>query len=464
MYNKDSTLSNPQDILKARQNALQMLYAIEVEQAYTDVVLRRELQESQLDRRDRAFITECVYGTVRWQGRIDWLLSQACHRPLSSLTPWIRNALRLGVYQCLWMDRVPQRAAVHTTVELARHFGHRGVSGFVNGVLRTILRNYRTYTLPNEHEDPAAYLAILTSHPQWLVERWLQRYGQERTAALCQANNRVTGITLRTNTLRTTPEALAQRLRAEGLTQVIPSQVSAIGLCVQGTSRLDSLLSYQQGLFQVQDEGAMLVAPFGHARPQQQWLDACAAPGGKTTYLAQLMEGQGHIVACDIQRGRLRLLQANIRRLGFTNVSVVTADASQGIPFNRTFDGILVDAPCSGFGVLRRHPDIKWRKTAQDFQALQATQLALLHMLQQSLMPAGVLLYSVCSNEPEETHEVVKAFLAHHPSIRLESLDSEFPKQPLYPSPTAGTLDLTPEQWGTEGVFVARFRRQSLQQ
>lgn len=447
-------------VATARATALQILHTLETQQAYTDVVLRQMLRHSALDRRDRAFVTECVYGTVRWQGRIDWLLQHVCKRPLASLTPWVRNALRLGVYQCLWMERVPHRAAVHATVELARHFGHRGVAGFVNGVLRTLLRQHHTYALPDATTDPVAHLAIATSHPPWLIERWLQRYGWERTQAICTMNNRPGGITLRTNTLRIAPTALAQRLVHEGLRQVTLSQVVPDGLVVQGTDRLDALPSYQEGLFQVQDEGAMLVAPLCQVRPGQRVLDACAAPGGKTTHLAQLMRDTGCIIACDRQAGRLRLLRANVQRLGLTSIQSVVADGAAAVPFSGSFETILIDAPCSGLGVLRRHPDIKWRKTAADLAVLQTTQLALLHLQQKRLAVPGVLVYSVCSNEPEETHEVVQSFLAHHPHMGLDPIDRELPKRPLQPCTHPGMLDVTPEQWGTEGVFVARFRYQ----
>ena len=203
----------------------------------------------------------------------------------------------------------------------------------------------------------------------------------------------------------------------------------------------------------------MLVAPLCQARPGQRWLDVCAAPGGKTTHLAQLMLDTGQIVALDLQPGRVRLLRHNIRRLRLASVTALVADATCAPPVRGRCDGILIDAPCSGFGVLRRHPDIKWRKTAADLVALQAIQLQLLHVQQAWLAAHGVLVYSVCSNEPEETHQVVQRFLAEHPDMRLDAIDHELSTQLLGSAASAGTLDVTPDQWGTEGVFVARFRR-----
>jgi len=230
---------------------------------------------------------------------------------------------------------------------------------------------------------------------------------------------------------------------------------------VHGTDRLERLPSYQEGLFQVQDVGAMLVAPLCQVQAGQRVLDACAAPGGKTTHLAQLMGDTGHIVALDVRQGRLHLLQDNIRRLRFTHITPLVADATCPLPLQQRFERILVDAPCSGFGVLRRHPDIKWRKQSADLMALQTVQLALLCTLQAYLRPDGMLIYSVCSNEPEETCDVVSRFLAVSPHMRLEPLETAFLQQLPWPVTRADTLNITPEQYETEGVFVARFRWRS---
>lgn len=442
----------------ARQAALRILYDIDVRGAYTDVALRNTLRAHVLDRRDRAFVTECVFGVVRWRGRIDWLLGHVYRRPLHTLPPRILNLLRLGTYQCLWMTRVPAWAAINETVQLARRVGHQGTTALVNGVLRNLLRQHQTCALPDAVTQPVAHLAVSRSHPEWLVARWLKRYGWERTCALCDANNTPAGITMRTNTLRTNPADLAQRLRQEGLRQVSPSCHSADALVVRGSDRIDALPSYREGLFQVQDTGAMLVAPLCQAKPGQRVLDTCAAPGGKTTHLAQCLRDTGLIVACDRQLGRLRLLRENVTRLRLSSILPLVADATRALPLKGGFDGILVDAPCSGLGVLKRHPDIKWRKQVDDLATMQDIQLRILHAQYGLLAPRGLLVYSVCSNEPEETHDVVRGFLATHPAMRLDAVDRELPTSRITPSVTAGTLDLTPEQWHTDGVFVARFR------
>jgi 16S rRNA (cytosine967-C5)-methyltransferase len=460
MCNKGIALPKISAAPTARQTALRILYAIDTQQAYTDVALRQALRHSVLDRRERAFITECVYGVVRWRGRIDWLLAQACRPPLASLTPWIRNALRLGAYQCLWMQRVPCWAAVHETVALAKRFGHQGTARLVNGVLRTLLRQHKTYSPPDATTQPAAHLAVTSSHPQWLVERWLQRYGWERTQALCKANNQPLGVSVRVNTLRTTAAALEARLRQEGCQQLTPAPLGWCGFVVQGSDRLEALPSYQEGLFQVQDSGAMLVAPLCQVQDGQRVLDTCAAPGGKTTHLAQLMHDTGRLLALDVRESRLRLLQDNIRRLRLTSITPLVADAAAPLPLRQKFDRILVDAPCSGFGVLRRHPDIKWRKQPAEIMALQTVQLLLLRTLLPYLEVDGMLIYSVCSNEPEETYEVVRCLLVEHPQLRLEPIEHPVLRQLSWPAAIAGTLDITPEQLGTEGVFVARFRYQ----
>ena len=462
MFRRDSGLPDDESQGKARPTALRVLHAIDAQQAYTDVALRQMLGDSGLDRRDRAFVTACVYGVVRWQGRIDWLLSKACRRSLESLTPWIRNILRLGTYQCLWMGGVPNRAAVHSSVGLARRFGHAGVAGLVNGVLRTVIRCHAGYSLPDADTQPVAHLSLAHSHPQWLVERWLNRYGWARTRVLCEANNRPRDVTLRVNTLRTTGQALALRLKQEGLRAVSASGLLTDALVVQGTDRLDSLPSYVDGLFQVQDEGALLVAPLCRARPGQRVLDACAAPGGKTTHLAQLMSDTGLILASDRQAGRLRLVAANARRLKMSSIKCVSSDGTAPPPWSAVdFDRILVDAPCSGLGVLGRHPDIRWRRGPEELQGMQATQLDLLERQRPFLAADGLLVYSVCSNEPEETCEVVRIFLERHPDLQLDPVAADLPGTLGEPSSRSGTLDLTPDQHGTEGAFVARFRVQN---
>ena len=451
----------PDDVSQdtARQIALRVLHAIDAQQAYTDVALRQMLGDSGLERRDRAFATACVYGVVRWQGRIDWLLSQACKRPLDSLTPWIRNILRLGTFQCLWLDGVPDRAAVHTSVALARRFGHAGVAGLVNGVLRTVVRGHATFSLPDPEAQPITHLAAAYSHPQWLVERWLNRYGWARTRALCEQNNRPRDVTLRVNTLRTSAQGLALRLKREGLRAVRASGLLRDTLIVQGTDRLDSLPSYVDGLFQVQDEGALLAAPLCRAGPGHRVLDACAAPGGKTTHLAQLTFDKGRILACDLQPGRLRLLADNARRLGLDSITCVSSDGTAPAPWSgATFDRILVDAPCSGLGVLGRHPDIKWRRGPGDLRHMQATQLELLERQRPFLADDGLLVYSVCSNEPEETSEVVRIFRQRHPDLEIDPVAGDLPDALQQSSCPGGTLDLTPDQHATEGAYAARFR------
>lgn len=451
-----STIASP-----PRQTALKILRAIDEDCAYTDVALRQTLAKTDYCRRDRAFITECVYGTVRWQGRIDWLLHHVCRRPLLSLTPWIRNALRLGVYQCLWMDRVPTRAAVNETVSLSRHFGHAGTARLVNGVLRNLMRQHTTYQLPEAETQPALHLAIAHSHPEWLVDRWLQRYGWERTQAICLANNRHGNVTLRTNTMLISPSQLAERLAQEGVASIQFSKLQPDALIARGTQRLDALPSYRDGLFQIQDQAAMLVAPLCNPQPGQRVLDVCAAPGGKTTHLAHLMHDAGTLLACDVSPARLRMLRHHILRFKLSSVLTVAVDATHTLPVRGKFDRILVDAPCSGLGVLRHHPDIKWRKSPDDFAILQTTQLRLLHNQHSLLAHNGRMIYSVCSYEPEETREVVTQFLAAHPDMQLDSMVTDVTGPLVKHLQPSGVLELTPELWHTDGAFVARFRRKS---
>ena len=358
----------------ARQTALQILHTLETQHAYTDVVLRQMLRHSTLERRDRAFVTDCVYGVMRWQAKIDWLLGHVCRRPLETLTPWIRNALRLGRVS---MPVDGARAAREPQSMKPWHWhgaiGHQGTARFVNGVLRTLLREHTTYRLPDAATCPADAPGggVLASSNGWSSAGCNATAGNARRRCARQtiAPLALPCVPIRCASRQTPwPGASSTKVSSTSPRRLWPLMAS----WCRGLDRLETLPSYAEGLFQVQDQGAMLVAPLCQARPGQRWLDVCAAPGGKTTHLAQLMLDTGQIVALDLQPGRVRLLHHNIRRLRLSSVTALVADATCAPPVHWLCDGILIDAPCSGFGVLRRHPDIKWRKTAADLVALQA--------------------------------------------------------------------------------------------
>jgi 16S rRNA (cytosine967-C5)-methyltransferase len=458
----------------ARAGALHVLYAVEVEGAYANLVLDQLLREVPFAKSDRSFLTELVYGTLRWRGTVDWILNQVVRSGLDRLTPWIRNILRLGVYQLLFMNKIPPSAVCNEGTNLAKRYGHQGVARLVNGVLRSVARRGQDWEYPDPQEKPVEHIAARYSHPEWMVERWLKRYGQEETIALCLANNQPAVNSIRTNTLRLSVEELIQRLQTEGV-EVEASRLIPEGLRLKRLSAYTSLAAFGQGLFQVQDESSMLAGYGLGPLPGTRVIDACAAPGGKTTHLAQLMKNQGEILAFDLHGHKIGLVQENCRRLGVNIVRTSVMDARE-LPglWSGWADFVLVDAPCSGLGVLRRRPDARWHKNPGQIRELASLQSQILTAASQCLRPGGTLLYSTCTLEPEENEGIVRHFLAAGTDILsslnkpgkycLEDLSQFLPFIPWREEDRnqieKGYLTLLPHIHGTDGFFLARLRRE----
>lgn len=448
----------------AREAALRTLCRVEAERAFAGEALERELAAGRLDKRERALATELTFGTLRARGRVDHALAAFLKRPLAELTPWIRNVLRLGAYQLLYLDRVPASAAVDESVKLARRYGHAGTAGLVNAVLRNLVRQG-----PPPVPDPAsaadfdarvAALAIAYSHPRWLVAEWLARFGPAETEALLRANNQPAPVAIRANGLKTSPAALGQRLAAEGVT-VAPLRYLDDGFVISDFDALTALPSYRDGLFIVQDEAAMLVAHVVDPRPGERVIDACAAPGGKTTHLAGLMGDRGEILAADVEPARLRLVVENCARLGVTCVETVAVDARRlGRLKTGWADRALVDAPCSGLGTLRRRPDARWRKEASAAGELAPLQVEILAGVAPCVKPGGTLVYSTCTLGETENQDVVRAFLLDHPEYAPEDLAPWVPAGLREAIGADGWwLQTYPHRHGIDGFFVARLRR-----
>jgi 16S rRNA (cytosine967-C5)-methyltransferase len=376
------------------------------------------------DERDRALAGEIATGTLRWQGAFDHVIAEFARRPPSRLDPEVLTILRLSIFQLLHLDRVPAAAAVDDAVQMTRKAGKRSAAPFVNALLRRVSRERDRLPLPSRPSAPRAREAWLTflsatlSHPLWLVDRWSERYGYEATESWARFNNAPAPLTLRANTLRTSREDLQAALSTHGV-RTEPTSRAPQGLVVLEGNPLGTPLAHD-GLFVVQDEASQLVAEFVNARPGERVLDACASPGNKTTGMAAAMRDRGLVVAADARPRRMRLLARTVRASGARTVRLVHLDAARPLPFGAVFDAVLVDAPCSGLGTVRRDPDIKWRRSPDEFDTLAALQLDILRATAAVVRPGGRLVYSTCSSEPEENDEVVDAFLAEHPRFRLE--------------------------------------------
>jgi 16S rRNA (cytosine967-C5)-methyltransferase len=409
-------------IAPARVAAYDVLRAVNSGRADLPTALARARTRLD-DERDRALAGEIATGTLRWQGAFDLVIAAFGRRPVDKLDPEVLDVLRMTAFQLLHLDRVPASAAVNDAVNLVSKAGKRSASGLVNAVLRRISRERAALPLPprppdEKGEAALSYLSGALSHPKWLVRRWLDRYGFDAAEAWALFDNNPAALTLRVNTLRTSREALATLLQSHGVATT-PARFAPDGLIVtEGNPLLTPLAS--DGSFVVQDESSQLVALLTAASPGERILDACASPGGKTTAMAAAMRNEGVVVATDIRGRRVDLLSRAVQASGATNVRVVQADARAVLPFGGRFDCVLLDAPCSGLGTLRRDPEIRWRRSEDSLEKLAATQLAMLERAADVLRPGGRLIYSTCSSEPEENELVVSRFLAKRSDFRDE--------------------------------------------
>ncbi len=423
-----------------RQIALGVLQARR-EGEFTETLLEQALDpaKTRISALDRGLCQELVYGVVRRQATLDWLIAQKTEGRQQNAG--IQNLLRLGLYQIFWLDKIPPHAAVHETVELAKREGHGPKAGFINAVLRGYLREFDA-TKKALADLKTSNPALGFSHPQWLVEKWQKRFGDERTRQLLEWNNTPPRTFARVNTLKTDAGKLIERWREENVEYDFARQSflpENTMFELKAHPPLATLPSFRDGWFYIQDPSTLL-APLELApRAGETILDLCAAPGGKTTFMAQQMSNEGKILACDVAEDRLKLIQENCQRLGVTCVEAIQ-NSKLRIPTSR-FDKILIDAPCSNTGVLRRRVDLRWRVSPEEILRLQQAQLDLLKLAAPMLKPGGILVYSTCSLEPEENTVVLQEFLRAHPDFKLER-----------------ERELLPFTDHADGAFVARLK------
>ena len=375
-----------------------------------------------MDRWTRNGIGRCCRpGVLRWRGRLDYIISHFSSTRFDKINPKILNILRLALFQVIYLDRIPDSAAVNTAVDMAKASGAPWVVGYVNALLRKTSREYRDVPFPDMGKNPSAALAAGKSFPEWIIRRWLRRYGQKNTVVLCDAVNSIPPITVRTNTLKISPRELLSKLESEAehaeQTHYSPDGIRIVN---PGTS-IPKLSGFEAGWFQVQDEAAQLVSLLLDPKPGETILDVCAGRGGKTGHIAQLMKNKGAVVALDIDGGKLSQLEAAMQRLGISIVSTLCLDLERGLPRApaKGFDRILLDAPCSGLGVMRRNPDIKWHRSEKELMKHKTRQLRLMENLAHAVKPDGFLVYAVCSPEPEENEEVIDQFLKKHADFAI---------------------------------------------
>lgn len=427
---------------KPREIAARVLWRYRTRRQLLENLLQQACDEAGLSSVDRGLVEELCFGVARWESALDWLIGRLTDQRRQR--PWMQVLLRLGLYQVVWLNRIPDHAAVHETVAVAKQLGLQAEAGFVNAVLRRGVRERAALRQAlaelKQHQPALAY-----SHPDWLCARWQQRWGRAGLLQLLEWNNQPPPNYARLNTLRTDAATLAAAWKREGV-RARPCSFAGLpeGLVfkLQKYPPLTTLPSFQQGFFYVQDPSTLL-APIELApQPGDRVLDLCAAPGGKATFLAQLMDNQGRIEARDIHAGRLKLLRDNCARLGATCIEPVWVGSESARPDARPpFDRVLVDAPCSNTGVLRRRVDLRWRLRPSELEPLHQLQRTLLRQGAAELKPGGTLVYSTCSLEPEENQHVVEAFLGEHAGWQLER-----------------EVELVPFGHQVDGAYVARLR------
>ncbi len=412
-------------------------------------------------RRDRALFQALVFGVLRWRGRLDFIIKHFSSTRFDKIDPKVLNILRLALFQIIYLDRIPQSAAVNTAVAIAKTSAAPWVVGFVNGVLRTAARELPGLEFPSAEKDPIAATATAKSFPEWIIRRWTGRFGLEATTVLCDALNAIPPITIRTNRLKTSPQDLLNSLASQA-GQVSPTHFSPEGISfVSPATPIAKMRAYQSGWFQVQDEAAQLVSILLDPQPGETVLDACAGFGGKTGHIAQLMKNEGSVFALDNHAEKLSRLEADMPRLGITIVRTVCRDLERpGLaqPLG-PFDRILLDAPCSGLGVLRRNPDIKWHASPKNFTKLNAKQLVLLNNSARLVKPSGVLVYAVCTPEPEETTEVINEFLKINHKFVIDKQFKELPENMLSLQADDGWYGTFPHYGHMDGFSFIRLKR-----
>ncbi|QFT88820.1 Ribosomal RNA small subunit methyltransferase B [Bacillus sp. THAF10] len=442
---------------KVREVALEALLSIEKNQAYSNLLLNNYLESGKLNKKDAGLFTELVYGTIQRSITLDYILAPYIQKQ-KKLQDWVKVLLRMTVYQMVYLDKIPERAAIFEAVEIAKTRGHKGVAAVVNGVLRSFQRNgapdFSVIT------DDAERLSVTTSHPKWLVEKWIAQYGVEETENMGKMNLVAPFQTARVNTTKANVEEVLDMLLEEGFSVQAGEIAEESIVSLKGNMVFSD--TYKKGYISIQDESSMLVGKALGVENSDNIYDCCAAPGGKSTHIAELLQGSGSVVSTDLHDHKVKLIKDQAKRLGLSNLTAQSLDSRNATKVftKESFDKVLVDAPCSGFGVIRRKPDLKYSKTYKDIEQLASIQLAILNEVAPLVKKGGTLVYSTCTIDKEENADVVQQFLEKNSDFEIDvTLKDLLPKK-VSPLVKDGMLQLLPHHFGTDGFFIARLRKQ----
>lgn len=447
----------------SRLVAMKVLVKIEEAGAFSNIQLNTALKESGLSRADAGLTTEIVYGTISRKLTIDFILDQCIAKGVKKLQTWVHQLLRLSVYQLYWLDRIPPHAIVNEAVKIAKKKGHQGISGMVNGVLRTILREQEKFSprhLVGKNELET--LSIRYSFPMWMVEHFVQEYDLETVEKILESSNTSPNSSIRVNTMRFEAKDIIAAFEKDDILAEA-SSLASDGLVVKNGGHLAGHDLFMSGAYSMQDESSMLVAEIVNPKPNMQVLDACAAPGGKTMHLAERMQGKGTIYANDLYEHKATLIKEQAVRLGLHNIEVSASDAAKlDEKFDsECFDAVLLDAPCSGFGVIKRKPEIKWTKQLSDISDIADIQADLLKTVSKLVKSGGTLVYSTCTIAKRENQMQIKAFLKANPQFKLDkqwdaNLLKKLEKLGVIDESFEGYIQVLPYHANSDGFFIAR--------
>ncbi|MET3194415.1 16S rRNA (cytosine(967)-C(5))-methyltransferase RsmB [Bacillus sp. OAE603] len=441
-----------------REIALEALLSVYKNQSYSNLLVNNYIQKNDLSSADAGLLTEIIYGTIQRDQLLDFYLEPYIKNQ-KKLEEWVYILIKLSLYQFHFLDRVPAHAVLNEAVEIAKKRGHKGIASLVNGVLRNIQRNgVRSI---NEIKDKVEKLSIETNHPLWLIEQWISEFGEDETRKMCEENILPPYQTARVNSMKATREEVIRMLEDEGI-NVEVGNLSPFAIEIQKGNVAHSN-AFKEGYISIQDESSMLVAQALGVNEGDQVLDTCAAPGGKSTHIAELLKGTGSVTSLDLHKHKVKLIKEQANRLGLENIETIALDARKAPEEfeGKLFDRVLVDAPCSGLGVIRRKPDILLKKNATDVSNLQKVQKSILHEASKLLKPGGTLVYSTCTVGHEENLDVVNSFLEEHDDFELDRSLIEHVPNELKEDKTVqnGYIQLLPHYFGTDGFFIARLRK-----
>lgn len=408
---------------KTREIALKILYEIDKKDAYSNIALdeglkqvRKNFGKEQINDRDVGFISEIVYGTVTWKLTIDEIIKKYSNMKIKKISPWIINILRMSIYQIIFLDKVPKSAAVNEGVNLAKRYGHKASSNFVNAILRKIER--KDFEALEEIEDDRERISKTTSMPHWIVEELLKQNSLEKVEEICRASHLKPKLSIRINTLKANKQMVIEELQKEKI-KIEEGDIEDF-LFLEGAKNIENLKSFREGKFTIQDEAAGFIPRILNPKPNEKVLDACSSPGGKTTYMAEMMKNRGEIKAWDLHEHRIELVNKTAQRLG---ISIIETEVKDATIYEETyyeyFDKILLDVPCLGIGVLKRKPDIKWKRKPEDMKEITKIQIEILETCSKYLRPGGELVYSTCSVLQEENEEIIDKFLKNNFSFKI---------------------------------------------